>query len=178
MMPIENAKTVHRVAENVAAVVKTSPQNNPVPPLDPRKLLSTIADNTQHDAMLAFVEPGCTPVEMIAGVKICPVNDKPHTGERAAFYAQLFNKAFGHAVAERQTFDQDMARLDKLLASAENLASMTPPDQIQAAFLRERTSHIRSEIMRIDRRYATFNLLRLLPMGVKAIKGLKQRADS
>jgi|TARA_B100000315_G_scaffold259013_1_gene313212 hypothetical protein len=47
---------------------------------------------------------------------------------------------------------------------------------VHAALIRQQSILIREEIFRIDRRYGQLNLLRLIPMGVKAIKGLKEWA--
>lgn len=67
-----------------------------------------------------------------------------------------------------------MALVDDLIAQADQLAAVDPTDEVQAALIRERQYQLQQDVLSIDRRHAQFNLLRLIPIGMKTFKGLRK----
>ncbi|MEM7079008.1 MAG: hypothetical protein AAF513_10310 [Pseudomonadota bacterium] len=75
------------------------------------------------------------------------------------------------------TYAADMARVAKLEETIALLGRLEGDDLYAAALVREQQHTLRQEIKRIDRKYASFNLLKAIPMARKAIKGLREKAE-
>lgn len=78
---------------------------------------------------------------------------------------------------DKASFDDDMQRAQTLLAKAQGLAALDPNDPLQSALVAEQRAELRREVLRLDDQYRSVNLLRLLPMGWKAIKGVQQKLE-
>jgi hypothetical protein len=112
----------------------------------------------------------CTPRESANAVHRCA-----HEPEFAPAQDLLENLFAGDEAAA--DFDDDMRRVQTLLARAEGLAALDPTDAAQAALVAEQRAELRREVLRLDDAYRSANLLRLFPMGWKALKGLRQQQE-
>ena len=131
--------------------------------------------NIRADALAdRFEGVACTPAERHSGLRNCAPSFAGSIDQRSAFYTQLFKQGFSHIWLENPSFLKDMALVDDLIAQADQLAAVDPTDEVQAALIRERQYQLQQDVLSIDRRYAQFNLLRLIPIGMKTFKGLRK----
>ena len=138
-------------------------------------LLGSISDEAVGAAWGVYQRPECPDPLVESGIRLCNgERAEPHDAESAR-YAALFREAFAHVIVERDRFDHDMKRVANLLATADQLAAVNPDDELQAALIRSQHAQIMDQVQRIDARYASVNLLRVFPMGIKAFRGLKER---
>ncbi len=142
-----------------------------------RSLLSGISTETAADAWQAFNAEACTPAQHHADLYNCPAQAALLEDPTAQFYADLLHQTLAHLDNRSPSLKRDLDRAGALLAQAEQLAALNPSDQVQAALVREQRALISQQVMDIDRRYSQFNLLRLLPIGAKVLKGLQQQAE-
>ncbi len=137
-----------------------------------RTVLSAIVDGVEADAVTAFMVPACNPSEAASQIRTCRREDR--TFAEAPVLAG-FAEAFAQLRTESVDFDGDMARVEALLVKQERIEQMQPTDELSRALLAEQQREIRDEILRIDRRYASVNLLKLIPMGAKVVRGLREK---
>ena len=69
-----------------------------------------------------------------------------------------------------------MARVENLMGRQEELADLDFFEGLESALIAQQRRYIREEILRIDRKYAQVNLLKLIPIGRKVLKGLWEAA--
>ena len=69
-----------------------------------------------------------------------------------------------------------MARVENLMGRQEELADLDSFEGLESALIAQERAYIREEILRIDRKYAQVNLLKLIPIGRKVLKGLWEAA--
>ncbi len=113
-------------------------------------------------------EPPCTPAEKANIVHRC-------AHELAiAPEGNLLENLIGDE-AGTASFDDDMRHVQTLLAKAEGLAALDANDPVQTALVAQQRAELRREVLTLDDQYRSANLLRLLPMGWKAAKGLRQK---
>ena len=65
-----------------------------------------------------------------------------------------------------------MDMVESLLQKQEELASIVPADEFEAALIALERRDINDEIFRIDRKYQQVNLLKLIPIGINVVKKL------
>ena len=117
--------------------------------------------------------PACTQAQRANEIRKCEPQER-FEDKRQTYYANLFREAFGHAAQTNPAFGKDMDQVATLAARSERLAALDPADPVEASLLREQRAFLQQEISRIDRQYAEFNLLKLIPMGKRVVKGFEE----
>ena len=137
-------------------------------------LRSSLSSTLSEGGFATYVGPTCTEAERASEIRLCGPRDLGKD-DRTRFYANLFREAFGHVHQTSPSFDKDMDRVATLAARSERLVALNPDDPVEEALLREQRAYLREEILRIDKRYTQFNLLKLVPIGRRVVEGLKER---
>ena len=118
--------------------------------------------------------PACTQAQRANEIWKCEPQEE-FEDKRQTYYAGLIREIFVDAIPSNPSFDKDMDRMATLAAQSENLAALDPSDPVEASLLREQRAFLQQEISRIDRQYAEFNLLKLIPMSKRVVKGLEEK---
>lgn len=115
-------------------------------------------------------------------LRSCDVLDKASRARRCAQETRAFAEPAPlirlNPGTDNPTFAADMDRVAKLQEQIELLGQLAPQDAYGAALVRERQHSLRQEIKRIDKRHASFNLLKAVPIAKKMIQGLKEQRPS
>lgn len=138
-----------------------------------RSMLSAISNGLQVSAFETYGQDACMEVEQEVGRPLCAGRGLD-VDQRGQYFAELFKQTFS-AAANSRNFDKDMDRIVRLAAERDELVALNPLDPAQMALVREQRAYIREEILRIDRSYAQFNLLKLIPVSRKVIAGLRNK---
>ena len=136
-------------------------------------MISAIVEQDRIRAFEASIAHRCTPTQRASPVRICaPAGDD--VAQRAALvaYEDTFSDVFRHLSATSSSFRRDMDMVESLLQKQEELASIVPADEFEAALLAQERRDINDEIFRIDRKYQQVNLLKLIPIGINVVKKL------
>ncbi|NKB98380.1 MAG: hypothetical protein GKR90_07795 [Pseudomonadales bacterium] len=140
-----------------------------------RSVLAAISNGVHTGAFETYGSRACIEATHLAGREPCAKSDLD-VDQRGQYFAELFKQTFG-AEAKDRNFDTDMDRIGRLAAERDELVALNPQDPAQIALVREQRAYIREEILRIDRSYAQFNLLKLIPIGRKVIAGIGKKVQ-
>ena len=114
----------------------------------------------------------CTPIDKETVVHQCAYEPDLALADDA-----LLPDFFGDRRAA-DAFESDMDRVQQLARQADQLRALDPTDPLEAALIAEQRAEIRREVMRIDETYKQANLLRVFPMGFKALRALREKLAS
>lgn len=114
----------------------------------------------------------CSEKEKLSAAVICLEEADPGRRRYADLVASLTPRA-----AAAPSLKASLDRVDEIMAEVDRLAALDPDDPAQAALLAQQRRHLREEILLIDQRLASVNLLRLVPMARKFVSGLDNIGD-
>ncbi|MEQ8689878.1 MAG: hypothetical protein RIC89_03445 [Pseudomonadales bacterium] len=151
---------------------------------DARELVSQLATTENRTAFQAYVQPECDKAEQASLARVCDPYDEQvlqlsmtdaasNTLSSASVILSVFEAAFRRLSTTRRDFNKDMQRVEQLVTRRATLSSLNPQDPVQVALVAEQRRELRDQIMRIDKKYTEANLLRLIPISRKVLKGLQ-----
>ena len=133
------------------------------------KALTSLVNQGYVDAFEAYSASACNPLERSSVVRVC-FPPEVMRGVDVEVLAGVFADSNGSG----GDFERDMETVDHLLVKMSHLQPLDPSDPHQAALVAEQRQHMHQEILRIDRKYQGVNLLRLIPISARAVKGLRE----
>ena len=140
-------------------------------------LIKALVEQDRIEAFEASIAPSCTPTQRATQVRICDSDESDVTQQAAlTAYEGTFSDAFRDLSTTSSEFHRDMARVENLNRRQEELADLDSFEGLESALIAQERAYIREEILRIDRKYAQVNLLKLIPIGRKVLKGLWEAA--
>ena len=140
-------------------------------------LITALVEQDRIEAFEASIAPNCTPTQRATQVRICDPDENDVTQQAPlSAYEGTFGDAFRDLATTSSEFHRDMARVENLMGRQEELADLDFFEGLESALIAQQRRYIREEILRIDRKYAQVNLLKLIPIGRKVLKGLWEAA--
>lgn len=141
---------------------------------DARELVSQLATTENRTAFQAYVHPECDNAEQASLARLCdPYDDQVLQQSMTDAELSVFEAAFRRLSTTRRDFNKDMQRVEQLVTRRATLSPLNPQDPVQVALVAEQRRELRDQIMRIDKKYTEANLLRLIPISRKVLKGLQ-----
>lgn len=157
-------------------------ESSPLPPVttttlqlpSAHALVSQLATTENRTAFQAYVQPECDSAEQSSLARICdPYDEQVLQQSMTDAELSVFEAAFRRLSTTRRDFNKDMQRVEQLVTRRATLSPLNPQDPVQVALVAEQRRELRDQIMRIDKKYTEANLLRLIPISRKVLKGLQ-----
>lgn len=181
--PVKSAVTtpepLRRTSENSegedlnAAAQRAEAPKSTEPPFAAR-LLDSVREHHLNLALDDYLDPACGQRTLTGDLRPCNVESED---TRQLSIAASFDDAFATLNPSVRSIADDLSRVEALLERSAELAVLGDGDPAQEAMLREQRRHIRDEVLRIDAQHAAVNLLRLIPMTRKVVRGLAALRD-
>lgn len=141
---------------------------------DARELVSQLATTENRTTFQAYVQPECDNAEQASLARLCdPYDEQVLQLSMTDAELSVFEAAFRRLSTTRRDFNKDMQRVAQLVTRRATLSPLNPQDPVQVALVAEQRRELRDQIMRIDKKYTEANLLRLIPISRKVLKGLQ-----
>ena len=168
-----NAEAPNSEAPNSEAPNSEAPMSTK-PPFAAR-LLDSVREQHLNLALDDYLDPSCGQRTLTGDLRPCSAESED---ARQVSIAASFDDAFATLNPSVRSIADDLSRVEALLERSAELALLGDGDPAQEAMLREERRHIRDEVLRIDAQHAAVNLLRLIPMTRKVVRGLAALRDN
>ena len=120
-----------------------------------------------------FLQTPCTLAEKASQIRNCARETIAFEAYPAGEHTEWLKALFKDDPFAGDNFDEDMQKIDALIAQSATLDELNDPTALGAHVIAAQRRDIRAEIARIDNKYRSVNLLAILPKVIRAARNAR-----